>query len=210
MLLAAKLSWIVRYVQRHTTPEGCPVLAFLSEPKDLFDAHLLLREGQLRPEAFQNALFAVSVEDELDWNQMDVLLDQGLALPEEGGFPNWTDFSARHEGLALRPPVEMLRTVIERLRPLIGDVRQHLPFLRSIQADPVDELNLLVYADWLEERGDPRADFLRLFCRFFFHDDRPARVTVASSLSYQPGGWLYHVFGGPERSRDIRKRVGAS
>jgi uncharacterized protein (TIGR02996 family) len=159
---------------------------------------------------FQNAVLAVAMEDKLDWNHLDVLLDQGLALPEDDGVPNWTDFSERHEKLSHQPPAEMLRTVIAGLGPLLGDVRQHLPFLRSIQADPVDEANLLIYADWLEERADPRADFLRLFCRFFFQEDRRARARVASSLSAQPGGWLYHVFGGADRSRELRKRIGAS
>ena len=107
-------------------------------------------------------------------------------------------------------PAEMLRTVIMRLGPLLGDVRQHLPFLRSIRADPVDEANLLIYADWLEERADPRADFLRQCCRVFFHENPSACVLLASSLSAQPGGWLYHVFGGPERLRDLRKRIEAS
>jgi uncharacterized protein (TIGR02996 family) len=216
MLLAAKLSWVVRHVRRHTASGRSPSLAFLGEPKDLFDAYLLLTKGyllterHLRPGVFQNAFLAVAVEDKLDWNQLDILLEPGLALPEDEGFPNWTDFLDRHEDLILQPPAEMLGTVIARLRPLLGDVRQHLPFLRSIQADPIDEVNFLVYADWLEERADPRADFLRLFCRFFFHEDRSARARVASSLSAQPDGWLYHVFGGPERARDLRKRIGAS
>lgn len=34
-------------------------------------------------------------------------------------------------------------------------------FLRAIAADPSDDLPRLVYADWLEERDDPRAAFLR-------------------------------------------------
>jgi uncharacterized protein (TIGR02996 family) len=209
MLLAAKLSWIVRHVQCKTAPEGRCFLTFLGEPKDLFDAHLLLTQGRLRPEVFQSAFLAVAIEDKLDWNRLDVLLDQRLGPPEDDAFPNWTDVFARHEKLIHQPPAEMLRTVIARLRPLLGDVRQHLPFLHSIQADPVDEANFLIYADWLEERADPRADFLRLFCRFYFQEDHPARVMLASSLAVQPGGWLYHVFGGPERSRDLRKRIEA-
>jgi uncharacterized protein (TIGR02996 family) len=35
-------------------------------------------------------------------------------------------------------------------------------FLTAIQAAPTDETLCLVYADWLEERGDCRGDFLRL------------------------------------------------
>lgn len=35
-------------------------------------------------------------------------------------------------------------------------------FLRAILSDPEDETLRLIYADWLEEQGDPRAEFLRL------------------------------------------------
>jgi uncharacterized protein (TIGR02996 family) len=35
-------------------------------------------------------------------------------------------------------------------------------FLRAILAEPEDSASRLVYADWLEERGDPRAEVLRL------------------------------------------------
>jgi uncharacterized protein (TIGR02996 family) len=37
-------------------------------------------------------------------------------------------------------------------------------FLDEIHAAPYDESPRLVYADWLEERGDPRAEYLRLEC----------------------------------------------
>jgi uncharacterized protein (TIGR02996 family) len=36
------------------------------------------------------------------------------------------------------------------------------PFLRAILAAPEDAATRLIYADWLEERGDPRAEYLRL------------------------------------------------
>jgi uncharacterized protein (TIGR02996 family) len=35
-------------------------------------------------------------------------------------------------------------------------------FLRALEDNPADEAALLVYADWLEERGDVRGEFLRL------------------------------------------------
>src|SRR5262245_24019130 len=38
-------------------------------------------------------------------------------------------------------------------------------FLRSILADPADELPRLAYADWLEERGDPQAEVIRALDR---------------------------------------------
>jgi uncharacterized protein (TIGR02996 family) len=42
---------------------------------------------------------------------------------------------------------------------LVSDDKE---FLRAIIADPDDAALRLVYADWLEERGDPRSDFLRV------------------------------------------------
>ena len=161
MLLAAKLSWIVRHVRRDTASEGRPFLSFLGEAKDLFDVHLLLTAGRPRPEVFQNALLAVAAEDRLDWQRMDLLLDPELAPPE---------------GVGVQDRTRTLRTVIERLRPLMGDLRQHLLFLRPIGEDPSDAANLLIYADWLEDRRDPRAEFLRLCCRWFFHEDAAARA----------------------------------
>ena len=35
-------------------------------------------------------------------------------------------------------------------------------FLEAIHQSPKDETLRLVYADWLEERGDPRAAYLRI------------------------------------------------
>jgi uncharacterized protein (TIGR02996 family) len=35
-------------------------------------------------------------------------------------------------------------------------------FLKAIEANPKDMATRLVYADWLEERGDSRGEFLRL------------------------------------------------
>lgn len=38
-------------------------------------------------------------------------------------------------------------------------------FLAAIRAVPRDDTTRLVYADWLDEQGDPRGEFLRLECR---------------------------------------------
>jgi len=46
-------------------------------------------------------------------------------------------------------------------------------FLQAILEDPEDDTPRLVYADWLEERGDPRGEFIRVQCRLatLSHDD---------------------------------------
>jgi uncharacterized protein (TIGR02996 family) len=43
-------------------------------------------------------------------------------------------------------------------------MNEHDAFVRAIQMNPIDRLSRLVYADWLDEQGDERAEFLRLQC----------------------------------------------
>jgi uncharacterized protein (TIGR02996 family) len=53
-------------------------------------------------------------------------------------------------------------------RPLKGLSQQSRPevlaFLRDIKANPEDDTPRLILADWLEERGDPRGEYVRLEC----------------------------------------------
>src|SRR5436190_13556603 len=49
--------------------------------------------------------------------------------------------------------------------------------LRSICAEPDDDAPRLVYADWLEERGDPRADYIRAECLLAQHAAGPCMHT---------------------------------
>jgi uncharacterized protein (TIGR02996 family) len=41
-------------------------------------------------------------------------------------------------------------------------MNEEAPFLDAIKANPEDLFLRLVYADWLEERGDPRSEYLRV------------------------------------------------
>lgn len=40
----------------------------------------------------------------------------------------------------------------------------HEHFLQAIMADPDSDTPRLIYADWLEEQGDPRGEFIRVQC----------------------------------------------
>jgi uncharacterized protein (TIGR02996 family) len=65
-------------------------------------------------------------------------------------------------------------------------VTDEAAFLRAIQADPTDATAKLVYADWLDEHGEPeRAEYLRLLA---------TEGKAASSLEAQVGwtwaGWV--------------------
>jgi uncharacterized protein (TIGR02996 family) len=41
---------------------------------------------------------------------------------------------------------------------------QESPFIHAVTADPESDVPRLIYADWLEEQGDPRGEYLRLEC----------------------------------------------
>jgi uncharacterized protein (TIGR02996 family) len=51
-------------------------------------------------------------------------------------------------------------------------------FVAAILADPRDDTPRLVFADWLEERGDPRGEFLRISLRLeaLFKEDPPEEM----------------------------------
>ena len=55
-----------------------------------------------------------------------------------------------------------------------------LAFLNAILKTPADDVNRLVYADWLDECADPRAEFLRLDCQLTSLVDRvgPAKTAL--------------------------------
>ncbi len=48
-------------------------------------------------------------------------------------------------------------------------------FIRAILAAPDDDTPRLVFADWLEERGDPRGEFIRVQCALAREDNRTGR-----------------------------------
>jgi uncharacterized protein (TIGR02996 family) len=81
------------------------------------------------------------------------------------------------------------------------------PFLEAILEAPDDDTPRLIYADWLEERGDPRGEFIRLQCALtcmprddphFVEGHRRARLlglehgkTWAAPLKGLINGWRF-------------------
>jgi uncharacterized protein (TIGR02996 family) len=64
---------------------------------------------------------------------------------------------------------------------------EHEGFLRAIRAEPDDEALRLIYADWLEENGDPRGEFIRVQCELIRWSDPVPRIDKlrdAESLRY--------------------------
>jgi uncharacterized protein (TIGR02996 family) len=69
-------------------------------------------------------------------------------------------------------------------------------FLRAMIEDPEDDATRLVYADWLDEHGEPeRAEFIRLSCRSGSPaDEAKALRLLAPHFEEWAGGLTYGRF----------------
>jgi uncharacterized protein (TIGR02996 family) len=102
--------------------------------------------------------------------------------------------SSRKEPDTNEQPTPPAATDTASIRGVIGG-----PVLRGLLADikanPEDDNLRLILADWLEEQGDPRSEFLRLQCRLArLEQDDPDREALAVRIwevarSHQ-AGWL--------------------
>ena len=214
MLLAAKLSWLLRGLKLQDERSA---LEWNGELKDLFDAHLLVTRGKLRADRFEKSMLAVTAEDKLDWKMLDALSDLRQPAMKDTDFPGWPGFQQAFPEAITHAPAEMLRVVAERVDPLLAGIRAHVPFLSAIDAEPVDEVPYLIYADWLQEKGDSRGDFLRLAIRWVFHENELSanertdiRQALKLSLNKMTTPWLYHLFGSAERCREFKQRIEAN
>lgn len=204
-MLAAKVSWLVRSLNR--TADGRVVWA--GEPKDLFDAHLLASDATLRPEVFRRAMLAVGTGDGLNWNALDVLFDVRRVTVTDDDFGNWGAFARRHPKLARSGPVALWAELVDRLEPLFGDLcpLAEMPFLAAVNARPEDVLPMLVYADWLDERSDPRGLVLRLIAEAITDGELSEELATALRGASQP--WLHQVFGTSVRFHAFRAMHGS-
>jgi uncharacterized protein (TIGR02996 family) len=78
-------------------------------------------------------------------------------------------------------------------------------FLRAIADDPADDTNRLVYADWLEERGDPRGEYIRL--RLKGPGGKRGQARLAELSAGIDGGWRQCAFAGPKLAIKKYRRV---
>jgi uncharacterized protein (TIGR02996 family) len=195
-MLATKVSWLMRSLAR--TDAG---LSWTGQPKDLFDAHLLATDPTLRPEVFQRALLAFGASDQLQWNSLENLFAVRWSAISDAFFANWPEFQEQYPTLAIPSPTTLWAELAERLEPLLGDVypAEEIPLLKSINGNVADELPMLVYADWLDERSDPRGAVVRAIAQMQF--DPPPRDPVAVQVfreflrSGTHRGWLHQLFG---------------
>jgi uncharacterized protein (TIGR02996 family) len=77
-------------------------------------------------------------------------------------------------------------------------------FLESIRANPSAKTVRLVYADWLEERGDPRAEYLRVLCEWLLCRPGEDQRLIVRERDLRAGlsrRWLARIRGIPVRDR---------
>ena len=75
-------------------------------------------------------------------------------------------------------------------------------FLQAMQEHPEDNALRLVFADWLEERGDPRGELIRLLHTLTQAVEVPDRSKARRPLAEPAGGWCCSrsARSGPTRS----------
>lgn len=216
MMLAAKLSWLMRSFLRPPTEDNSARLVWMGQPKDLFDAHLIVTEGGLDATSFQKCLMAVGTDDKLEWNSLGLLFETRRGNLTDADFGNWGEFAAEHEGLVTKSASQTLSELAKGLEPLLGDFYPpgEESFLLAVTDEAAHEFDFLTYADFLEEQGSPRASFLRLFSSVYFHSRDMAepqlgdtRRALLASLRATSEPWLHRLFGSAERLAEMQKRI---
>jgi uncharacterized protein (TIGR02996 family) len=66
-------------------------------------------------------------------------------------------------------------------------------FLDALRADPADNARWLVYADWLDDRADPRGEYIRLVLSLAAHPDSDRRRRLNAVRPTLPRDWLVEV-----------------
>jgi uncharacterized protein (TIGR02996 family) len=75
-------------------------------------------------------------------------------------------------------------------------------FIRSILASPRDDAPRLAFADWLEERGDPRGEFLRILLRLEALSEKEAPPQMKAKLAS-----VREIAGLRQRLRQLRELI---
>lgn len=208
-LLAAKLSWLMR---SFTRVKGGAAPVWSGEPKDIFDAHLLLSR-EIDAERFQHVMLAVGAQDAVEWGNLEALFEAGVHAMPDDEFRNWEPFREEHPQLDVRGPSQLVREIADALEPLLGPFRPagEVEFLTSIDDDRERPDPFLVYADWLEERGDARGPYLRALTALAFPDaattaeaDHAIELLSNPETPKPPEAWVHRVFGTSAHAREIR------
>lgn len=84
--------------------------------------------------------------------------------------------------------------------------------IEEIKNAPQESAPLSIYADWLEERHDPRAEFLRLLLEFRFggNRDEALGLRMQELATMFRRSWIRKVTSGLNDHKPLRKLLGQS
>lgn len=103
----------------------------------------------------------------------------------------------------------MAENITKTLAAILSDP-QEVPFFRALQDNSDNDGLRLAYADWLEERGDPRAEYLRLECLLANRlDDRTRRPALEARLA-ELGGVIDRIWAALVQRRSRILNCGAA
>src|SRR5262245_31093810 len=74
---------------------------------------------------------------------------------------------------------------------------EEIAFLRALEQDPDDETTRLIFADWLEERGDPLAELIRIQAelgKLLDDDERRWHLELRRSILWSEHGRSWSAF----------------
>ena len=205
-MLAAKASWLVR-----SFPRVDGRVRWTGEAKDLFDAHLIASDSRLRPDVFRRAMLVIGASDGLTWTDFDNLFAVHRAGFDDAFFGDGAKFAALHPKGTASGPVDMWADLTTRLLPLLGDLypADAVPLLATAHQHPTDPLPLLVLADWLDERDDPRGPLTRRVAAAVAGElNAPAGADLASALDPNLP-WPHLLFGTSARLTAFRNSLAA-
>lgn len=205
MMLAAKLSWLLRSIRFNQ--EG-RFEAWDGEPKDIFDARLLICEGNINPQDFQHSLVAVGMEDDLDWSHLDHFIAT-IGDSNDDAYGNWNGFASSLPEPVTLGPAESMQMIAERLPRLLGDfsLGESEPFITAIHRDPEDVQAYVVYADWLEEHGDARSKFLRKYAARMDGQSTGVDQELITLRAETSQPWLHRLCGQGSKYAALRGRI---
>jgi hypothetical protein len=120
MMLAAKLSWLIRGFTWRGASKSYGAHAWTGEMKDLFDSHLILTNAEIRCDLLQKCLMVVGRDDAVDLGNLEALFGPQRTKLTDGDFSNWSEFRRQHEERITSGPAEMLHTIANHLEPMLG------------------------------------------------------------------------------------------
>lgn len=193
MFLAHKIAHTIQEHDRRSNPNSAKKF----EPLRLFQTHLLLSRCDIDRQKLIECLQAIAREQLITKPQFFALLNEDSRLISR-------DFSADEGILAVEENYDLalvLGQMTKWLSSIVGQLQidAESQFLQQLNNNEQPEAVWLIYADWLEEQGDARCEFLRKLAAWRLQPEthsKSAADELWRGLNNVSTDWLQRVLGG--------------